>query len=149
LHGPVGIADFREFSRPAKMAVDFSAAAGITWWNFYFRLYPTTIRAPQGELSRSSAASAAGQVAGGVGRPAGASGATGARIHPCAAGPTRDEWLPGYAPELNPVEYIWGYWKHHELPNFCPRDFTQLSHHARPLRQGGSISAAHPLDTTK
>ena len=21
------------------------------------------------------------------------------------------EWLPGYAPELNPVEYIWGYWK--------------------------------------
>ena len=36
-----------------------------------------------------------------------------------------------YAPELNPVEYIWGYWKHHELPNFCPRDFTQLSHQAR------------------
>ena len=24
-----------------------SAAAGITWWNFYFRLYPGTIRAPQ------------------------------------------------------------------------------------------------------
>ena len=24
-----------------------SAAAGITWWSFYFRLYPTTIRAPQ------------------------------------------------------------------------------------------------------
>ena len=24
-----------------------SASAGITWWNFYFRLYPTTIRAPQ------------------------------------------------------------------------------------------------------
>jgi transposase len=41
------------------------------------------------------------------------------------------EWLPGYAPELNPVEYIWGYWKHHALPNFCPRDFAQLSHHAR------------------
>jgi hypothetical protein len=31
------------------------------------------------------------------------------------------EWLPGYAPELNPVEYIWGYRKHHELPNLCPR----------------------------
>jgi transposase len=40
------------------------------------------------------------------------------------------EWLPGYAPELNPLEYIWGYWKHHELPNFCPRDFAQLSHRA-------------------
>ena len=24
-----------------------SAAAGITWWNFYFRLYPATIKAPQ------------------------------------------------------------------------------------------------------
>jgi hypothetical protein len=35
------------------------------------------------------------------------------------------------APELNPVEYIWGYWKHHELPNFCPHDFSQLSYHAR------------------
>jgi len=41
------------------------------------------------------------------------------------------ERLPGYAPELNPVEYIWGYWKHHQLPNFCPRDFAQLSYHAR------------------
>ena len=38
------------------------------------------------------------------------------------------ERLPAYAPELNPVEYIWGYWKHHELPNFCPRDFGQLSY---------------------
>src|SRR5581483_8638416 len=39
--------------------------------------------------------------------------------------------LPAYAPELNPVEYIWGYWKHHELPNFCPRDFVHLSYQAR------------------
>ena len=28
------------------------------------------------------------------------------------------ERLPAYAPELNPVEYIWGYWKNHALPNF-------------------------------
>ena len=44
------------------------------------------------------------------------------------------DYLPAYAPELNPVEYIWGYWKHHELnelPNFCPHDFSQLSYHAR------------------
>jgi len=40
------------------------------------------------------------------------------------------EYLPAYAPELNPVEYIWGYWKHHELPNFCPKTFTELSYHA-------------------
>jgi hypothetical protein len=34
------------------------------------------------------------------------------------------------------VEYIWGYWKHHELPNFCPHDLSQVSYHARhTLRQ--------------
>ena len=31
------------------------------------------------------------------------------------------EYLPAYAPELNPVEYLWGYWKQHELPNVCPK----------------------------
>jgi hypothetical protein len=36
-----------------------------------------------------------------------------------------------YAPELNPVEYIWGYWKQHELPNVCPRDYWQLNQTAR------------------
>jgi len=41
------------------------------------------------------------------------------------------EQLPAYAPELNPAEYIWGYWKHHELLNFCPRDFAELSYHPR------------------
>ena len=30
-----------------------------------------------------------------------------------------------------PVEYLWSYWKQHELPNFCPATFGQLSHHAR------------------
>jgi len=37
------------------------------------------------------------------------------------------EYLPAYAPELNPVEYVWGYWKQHELPNVCPTDYWQLS----------------------
>ncbi len=41
------------------------------------------------------------------------------------------EFLPGYAPELNPVEYLWSYWKQHELPNFCPQNFRRLSQHAR------------------
>jgi transposase len=40
------------------------------------------------------------------------------------------EYLPAYAPALNPVEYLWGYWKQHELPNFCPKTFAELSHHA-------------------
>jgi transposase len=41
------------------------------------------------------------------------------------------ERLPAYAPELNPVEYIWGYWKHHELPNFCLRRADGAGHRGR------------------
>lgn len=41
------------------------------------------------------------------------------------------EYLPAYAPELNPVEYLWGYWKQHELPNVCPRDWWELDDRAR------------------
>lgn len=41
------------------------------------------------------------------------------------------EYLPAYAPELNPVEYLWGHWKHHELPNVCPKDLWQLQEGAR------------------
>ena len=41
------------------------------------------------------------------------------------------EYLPPYAPELNPVEYLWGHWKQHTLPNVCPRDLWQLSEGAR------------------
>ena len=41
------------------------------------------------------------------------------------------DYLPGYAPELNPVEYIWGYWKQHALPNVCPKDYWTLGETAR------------------
>jgi len=41
------------------------------------------------------------------------------------------EYLPAYAPELNPVEYIWAYRKQHELPNVCPKDYGELSRRAR------------------
>ncbi len=40
-------------------------------------------------------------------------------------------WLPAYAPELNPVEYAWAYWKQHQLPNVCPKDYWELSDTAR------------------
>ena len=41
------------------------------------------------------------------------------------------EHLPAYAPELNPVEYVWAYWKQHELPNVCPKDYWELDRRAR------------------
>lgn len=36
------------------------------------------------------------------------------------------EYLPAYAPELNPNEYAWGYLKRNLLPQFCPDDLHQL-----------------------
>ena len=38
----------------------------------------------------------------------------------------RLELLPAYAPELNPVEAVWGWLKYGELANFVPDDLDQL-----------------------
>ncbi len=35
-------------------------------------------------------------------------------------------FLPTYAPELNPVEYVWSYLKGNELSNFAPLEFSSL-----------------------
>jgi hypothetical protein len=33
--------------------------------------------------------------------------------------------------QLHPVDGIWGYLKHHAMPNYCARDLGDLAHHAR------------------
>lgn len=40
-------------------------------------------------------------------------------------------FLPPYAPDLNPVEYLWAWLKRHALANFCPDDFAALKTTAR------------------
>jgi transposase len=45
------------------------------------------------------------------------------------------EPLPGYAPDLNPVEQIWGNLKGRELANLCPAHILALR---APLRAGFS-----------
>ena len=37
------------------------------------------------------------------------------------------ERLPPYAPELNPVEYLWSHLKYGRLANFAPDDVFQLN----------------------
>jgi transposase len=37
------------------------------------------------------------------------------------------ERLPGYAPELNPIEYLWGYAKGNDLANLAPKNLVELS----------------------
>ena len=109
-----------------------SAIAGVTVWRFYFRLFPGAIRAPQlliflAHLLR--------HVPGKLlivwdGLPVHRSRLV-CDFVAAQHGRITLERLPAYAPELNPVEYLWGHWKHHELPNLCPEDFGRLSHHAR------------------
>jgi transposase len=45
----------------------------------------------------------------------------------------RTERLPAYAPDLNPVEPLWGNVKTRELANHCALDLESLG---RPLRAG-------------
>ena len=36
------------------------------------------------------------------------------------------EWLPAYAPDLNPVEMVWNHSKYSDLANFIPEDVDDL-----------------------
>ncbi len=109
-----------------------SAIAGVTWWNFYFRLFPGAIRTPQVILFLKHLLQ---HLRGPLlviwdGLPSHRSG----RVREFVAaheGRLELEFLPAYAPELNPVECLWGYWKMHELPNYCPQNFGELSQQAR------------------
>ncbi len=111
---------------------NLSLIAGLTVWNLYFELFPETIRAPhvvvflqhllrripgrllivwdglpahRARLVKDYLATLEGRIA--------------------------VERLPAYAPELNPVEYIWSYLKQHELPNVCAKDLWSLGELAR------------------
>jgi transposase len=46
-------------------------------------------------------------------------------------GKVQIEFLPPYAPELNPVEQIWNYLKNREIPNLCAADFAEVGDRAR------------------
>jgi transposase len=38
----------------------------------------------------------------------------------------RIEWLPPYAPDLNPVEHVWNHTKYGDLANYVPDDLLDL-----------------------
>jgi transposase len=41
------------------------------------------------------------------------------------------EWLPRYAPDLNPVEQVWNHAKYADLPNVAPADLEELDARVR------------------
>jgi transposase len=109
-----------------------SAVAGMTFWNFYFQLFPKSIRSPQvieflAHLKRY------------LRRPVlviwDRLSAHKSRMTQQWIEKHQDwictEYLPVYAPELDRVEYLWGYWKQHEQPNVCPRNYWELDDRAR------------------
>lgn len=61
------------------------------------------------------------------------------RSHPSV----RSVLLPPYAPELNPIEYAWGYLKTNPLANFAPGDAAQLVNetrqHAKALQHNQAV----------
>ena len=99
-----------------------SVSAGLTLRNFYFRLYPGAI----GELEVIDFLKALVRHIDGPllivwdRLPAHRSRLVREFIQ-LSEDHIATEYLPPYAPELNPVEYIWAYWKQHELPNVCPK----------------------------
>jgi transposase len=109
-----------------------SAIAGLTWWNFYFQLYPSSIRSAQVvEFLKALTQHIAQPLLIVWDRlPSHRSKLVWEFVEDLR-GWIHLEYLPPYAPELNPVEYIWAHWKHHELPNLCPKDFWELSEAAR------------------
>jgi transposase len=104
----------------------------LTAWNFYFRLYPGAAKSPQVVDFLTALVRHIRQplILVWDRLPAHRSGMVRDYLS-SLQGRIYVEYLPSYAPELNPVEYIWAHWKQHELPNVCPKDFWQLSEAAR------------------
>jgi transposase len=109
-----------------------SVIAGISYWQFYFRLYPGTICSAQiveflGHLRR--------QVGGKlliIWDRLAAHRSRRVRDYVAATdGQIELEFLPAYAPELNPSEQIFNHGKNREMANFCPTDFQHLRRFAR------------------
>ena len=124
-----------------------SAIAGVSFWRFYFRFFPGSIKSPQIiEFLKALQATIGHKLLIVWDRlQAHRSRLVKAYVE-AQHGTIALEYLPPYAPELNPVEYVWAYLKHHAMPNFCARDLTDLrqraSRHLRSMQRRGTLVTA-------
>ncbi len=109
-----------------------SVMAGITWRRFYFRLFPGSVKAPEVMKFLKALYRQMRRPLLNIwdGLPAHRSCLVREYIE-SKNGAIQLERLPAYAPELNPVEYIWAYAKQHEVAHLCPDDFAELTDVAR------------------
>jgi transposase len=109
-----------------------SVIAGISFWNFYFRLHAGAIRGPQFvEFLQALARHIHGKLL--IiwdGLPGHRSRVVRDYVD-ALDGRIVLETLPPYAPELNPVEIIWAYLKQRELPNLCLCTIGEVGSYAR------------------
>jgi transposase len=110
-----------------------SAIAGLTFWRFYFRFFPGTIRTPQLlEFLQALRAQLRGRklliIWDGLNTH------RSRRLRhwlEAQQGEVQIEFLPPYAPELNPVEQIWNYLKNREIANLCASNISEVGDLAR------------------
>jgi len=105
-----------------------SLIGGLARWRFYFQIHPGSIKAPQVvEFLRHLQRHVRGKLL---------ILWEGASIHrsrlvkdyvASTQGKIQVERLPAYAPELNPVEYMWGHLKQHEIANLVTAQAWELS----------------------
>jgi len=124
-----------------------SIIGGLALWRFYFQIHTGSIKSPQViEFLRHLQRHIPGKLL---------VLWDGAPIHrsllvksyvASTGGRVLVERLPAYAPELNPVEYMWGHLKTHEIANLVVKQAWELSFEAtaalRRMRRRPSIVAA-------
>lgn len=109
-----------------------SMIAGVTISNAFFRLHEGTIKSPQiVEFLKALVKQ--------IGRPL-LIVWDGLRAHRSRLvrdyvdtldGRIEMAFLPPYAPDMNPVEYLWAWLKRHALANYCPNNIAELACTAR------------------
>ena len=108
-----------------------SLIAGASFWRIYFRFFHGTIKGPQLVVYLKALKA---QIKGKLliiwdGLPAHRSRVVRDYVE-ALNGHIALERLPGYAPELNPVEYLFGYAKQRELANLCLDTIGQVRRYA-------------------
>ena len=109
-----------------------SVIAGLTRTNCLFRLHEGSIKKEEiVEFLKALKAHLQAAAAGDLGWLEGASQPLGARVSGYAQRAYPDRLPAAYAPDLNPVEYLWAWLKRHALANYCPNNLSELHTTAR------------------
>jgi len=108
-----------------------SLIAGVSFWRFYFRFFDGAVRAPQivEFLKALKATIRSKLLIVWDGLPVHRSRIVRQYIE-SLDGHIQLERLPAYAPELNPVEYLFGYAKQREFANLCVQTIREVKRYA-------------------